>query len=67
MQQMFAHAFFAGTHNALIEGLARHDQVMKSQIAQADRIRHLQTVNINNLFECEKKQAEDEKKASKNA
>ncbi len=37
---------------------------MKLAIAQAERVRHLQTVNINNLFDCEKKQAEDEKKVA---
>ncbi|KAL1515132.1 hypothetical protein AB1Y20_004193 [Prymnesium parvum] len=53
----------AGTHPLLVEGLDKHEQVMKAQIAQAERIRRLQTVNINNLFDCDKKQAEDEKKA----
>jgi len=56
-------SIMAGTHPLLIDGLSKHDQVLKAQRAQAERIRHLQTVNINNLFDCEKKQAEDEKKA----
>ena len=54
--------FYAGTHPALVEGLTKHDQVMKREVAQAERLRHLQTVNINNLFDCEKKASEDEKK-----
>jgi len=48
------------THPALIEGLQRHDAIQKAQIAQAERVRQLQTANINNMFECEKKQADDE-------
>lgn len=53
----------AGTHAALVEGLSKHEKLMHAQIAQADRVRRLQTTNINNLYDCDKKQAEDEKKA----
>jgi len=56
-------SIMAGTHPALIEGLEKHEKIRKHAIAQADHIRQLQTVNINNLADCEKKQAEDEKKA----
>ena len=33
---------------------------MQAQIAQAERIRHHQQQNIKNLFECDKKQIDDE-------
>ena len=46
-----------------MEALEPHTQKMNAIIAQADRVRQLQVVNINALFECEKKQAEDENKA----
>lgn len=37
---------------------------MKAAVGQADRVRKLQTININALFECEKKQTEDENQVS---
>jgi len=52
-----------GTHPTLIEALEPHDLKMKALIAQADRIRQLQIGNINALYECEKKQTEDENRA----
>ena len=51
-----------GTHPALVEALDPHGQKMKQILAQADRIRQLQIVNIKALFDCEKKQADDENK-----
>lgn len=53
----------SGTHPALIEALEPHQKRMDQLIAQADRVRQLQIGNINALFECEKKQTEDENKA----
>mmetsp|Transcript_16926 Transcript_16926/g.28188 ORF Transcript_16926/g.28188 Transcript_16926/m.28188 type:complete len:284 (+) Transcript_16926:124-975(+) len=53
----------AGTHPALVAELKKHEQVMQSQIAQAERVRNNQTANIRNLFECDKKQIDDEYKA----
>jgi hypothetical protein len=50
----------AATHPALIQGLKRHEDLKKQHIAQAERVRQLQTANINNMFECEKQQAENE-------
>ena len=52
----------AGTHPTLIEALVPHDAKMKQIIAQADRVRQLQMINVNALFDCEKKQADDENK-----
>ena len=37
---------------------------MKKTMGQADRVRQLQLVNVNALFEFEKKQADDESKAA---
>uniref|UniRef100_A0A7S3B7Q3 Uncharacterized protein n=1 Tax=Haptolina ericina TaxID=156174 RepID=A0A7S3B7Q3_9EUKA len=51
------------THPALIQGLKRHEDLKKQHIAQAERVRQLQTANINNMFECEKQQAENESAA----
>jgi len=56
-------SIMGGTHPDLIKALEPHDQKMKATIAQADRVRQLQISNINSLFECEKKQSEDENKA----
>jgi len=56
-------SIMAGTHPALVEALEPHDQKMKAIVGQADRVRQLQMININALFECEKKQADDENKA----
>jgi hypothetical protein len=55
-------SIMAGTHPALVEALEPHDQKMKAIVGQADRVRQLQMININALFECEKKQADDENK-----
>ena len=52
----------SGTHPSLVEALEPHDEKMKHLVSQADRVRELQMVNINALFECEKKQADDESK-----
>ena len=52
-----------GTHPTLVEALEPHDQKMKAVVSQADRIKQLQIANIDALFECEKKMAEDEHKA----
>lgn len=52
-----------GTHPTLVEALEPHDTKMKAVVGQADRIRQLQIANIDALFECEKKMAEDEHKA----
>lgn len=49
-----------GTHPALVEALEPQEQKMKSLIAQAERLRQLQVININALYEYEKKQTEDE-------
>jgi len=53
----------AGTHPLLIAGLKKHEQHMQAQLAQAERIRKNQAANIMNLFECDKKQTEDEYQA----
>lgn len=53
----------AGTHPLLAEALEPHDQKMRAIVNQADRVRQLQMVNINALFDCEKKQADDENRA----
>ena len=55
-------SIMSGTHPALVEALEPHDQKMKAIVSQADRVRQLQMVNINALFDCEKKQADDENK-----
>ena len=55
-------SIMAGTHPTLIEALVPHDAKMKQIIAQADRVRQLQMINVNALFDCEKKQADDENK-----
>ena len=52
-----------GTHAMLVEALEPHDTKMKALVSQADRIKQLQIANIDALFECEKKMAEDEHKA----
>ena len=49
-----------GTHPAMIEGLRKPEQVMRGQIQQLDALCAMQIDNINKLFDCEKKQAEDE-------
>lgn len=49
-----------GTHPALVEALEPQEQKMKALIAQAERLRQLQVININALYEYEKKQTEDE-------
>ena len=46
-----------------MEALEPHEQKMKAIVGQADRIRQLQIANIDALFACEKKMAEDENKA----
>ena len=46
-----------------MEALAPHEAKMKAVVGQADKMRQLQIVNIDALFECEKKQAEDETRA----
>jgi hypothetical protein len=56
-------AAIAGTHPALIEALEPHEQKKQAEIAKAERMRQLQINNINALFDCEKKQTEDENKA----
>ena len=53
----------AGSHPLLVEVLEPHDTKMKAIVGQAETMRQLQVNNINALFECEKKQAEDENKA----
>jgi len=53
----------AGTHPALVEALEPHEQKKQALVAQAERYMKLQIININALFECEKKQAEDENRA----
>ena len=53
----------SGTHPQLVELLEPHEQKKQQVISQADRVRQLQISNINALFECEKKQVEDENKA----
>ena len=55
-------SIMAGTHPSLVEALEPHDQKMKGIVSQADRVRQLQMVNIDALFDCEKKQADDESK-----
>ena len=49
-----------GTHPLLVAELKKPTQTRDTLIAQADRIRQLQTANVNALFECDKKQIEDE-------
>jgi len=56
-------SIMGGTHPLLLEALEPHEQKMKATVAQADRIRQLQISNINAMFDCEKKQSEDESKA----
>ena len=53
----------AGSHPLLVEVLEPHDTKMKAIVGQAETMRQLQVNNINALFECEKKQAEDETRA----
>ena len=53
----------SGTHPALAVELKKHEQQMAAHIAQAQRICQLQKTNIENLYDCEKKQADDENKA----
>lgn len=55
-------SIMSGTHPSLIEALEPHDAKMKGIVAQADKVKQLQMVNINALFDCEKKQADDESK-----
>ena len=55
------------THPALVEALEPHDQKMKSIVDQADKVRQLQMVNVNALFDCEKRQADDENKVRRAA
>ena len=55
-------SIMAGTHPTLVEALEPHDQKMKTLVGQAEKVRQLQMVNINALFDCEKKQADDENK-----
>eukprot|EP00965_Chrysotila_dentata_P259969 6213744-Pleurochrysis_carterae.AAC.1 len=53
----------ARTHPQLVAELAKHKKVLQHTIAQAERTRHNQQQNIRNLFECDKKQIEDEHRA----
>jgi hypothetical protein len=53
---------WTGTHPALAAELKKHEQTMAAQIAQAQRVCQLQKTNIENLYEFEKKQADDEHK-----
>ena len=55
-------SIMAGTHPTLVEALEPHDAAMKKIVSQADRVRQLQLVNVNALFDFEKKQADDEQK-----
>ena len=55
-------SIMSGTHATLVEALEPHDTKMKAIVGAADRVRQLQMVNINALFDCEKKQADDENK-----
>jgi len=57
-------SIFTGTHPLLVQELKKHQQVMQAQVAQAQRICNHQQQNIRNLFECDKKQIEDEYQAS---
>jgi hypothetical protein len=50
----------AGTHPSLVEALDPHEKKMKALVGQADRLRQLQIADLNAIFDCEKKQAEDE-------
>jgi hypothetical protein len=54
----------AGTHQALVAELAVPLKTMQSQIAQAERLKNAQAGNIHALFECDKKQVDDEYKVS---
>lgn len=49
-----------GTYPPLAEALAPHEQQLKRLVGQADRVRQLQLANIDALYACEKKQADDE-------
>jgi hypothetical protein len=50
----------AGTHPALIEALEPHEQKKKEKMAYLNFIRKREIANVDALYECEKKQAEDE-------
>ena len=50
-----------GTHPELAKELKVYEQAMAKEIAQAQRIFQLQKSNIESLYDCEKKQADDEK------
>ena len=49
----------AGTHPALIEALEPHEQKKKEKMAYLNFIRKREIANVDALYECEKKQAED--------
>ena len=55
-----AERLLAGTHPVLMAELKKHEVVMEAQIKQATGIRLNQAANIHNLFDCDKKQIEDE-------
>jgi len=52
-----------GTHPELAKELKVYEQAMAKEIAQAQRICQLQKSNIESLYDCEKKQADDEQVA----
>ena len=52
-----------GTHPELAKELKIHEQAMAKEVAQAQRICQLQKSNIESLYDCEKKQADDEQVA----
>ncbi|EOD12368.1 hypothetical protein EMIHUDRAFT_223735 [Emiliania huxleyi CCMP1516] len=52
-----------GTHPALVAELASHKATMQQQITQAEALKNAQTKNVLALFECDKKQVDDEYKA----
>ena len=52
-----------GTHPELAKELKVYEQAMAKEIAQAQRIFQLQKSNIESLYDCEKKQADDEQVA----
>ena len=52
-----------GTHPELAKELKISEQTMAKEVAQAQRICQLQKSNIESLYDCEKKQADDEQVA----
>ena len=52
-----------GTHPELAKELKIYEQAMAKEVAQAQRICQLQKSNIESLYDCEKKQADDEQVA----